>query len=251
MGLVGLMNTLKLEGEKYNIKVNTIAPVAASRLTEDILPPELLENLKPELVAPMALYLVSELCPVTGNIYNVGLGCISRAAVLTGSGAIVGDSGKIPTPEQVLARWENISSMQEGKEFRNLTEQVGDLLTAVTRPPEDTGRSAGGFATTAEIFAAMPGAFVADAGAGVNAVFQFKIAGDHGGNWFSSVKNGTCEVAAGIHERPSCTLRMKDSDFIDLMNGKLPAMQAYTSGKLKIEGDIMKSQLIEKLFRFK
>jgi putative sterol carrier protein len=44
---------------------------------------------------------------------------------------------------------------------------------------------------------------------------------------------------------------MGDADFLDLMNGKLPAMQAYTSGKLKIEGDLMKSQLIEKLFRFR
>lgn len=250
MGLVGLMNTLKLEGERYHIKVNTIAPVAASRLTEDILPSELLENMKPELVAPMALYLVSEHCPVTGNIYNVGMGCISRAAVLTGSGTIVGNSGKIPTPEEVLAQWEKIFSLKDGKEYHNLTEQVGDLLTADTRPPEDANRLSAGFATTAEVFAAMPGAFVVNAGAGVNAVFQFKIGGDHGGDWFSSVKDGTCEVAAGVHEKPSCTLRMKDLDFLDLMNGKLPAMQAYTSGKLKIEGDIMKSQLIEKLFKF-
>ena len=72
MGLVGLMNTLKLEGQKHNIKVNTIAPLAASRLTQDILSPDVIEKLKPELVAPMALYLVSEQCPVSGNIYNVG-----------------------------------------------------------------------------------------------------------------------------------------------------------------------------------
>jgi NAD(P)-dependent dehydrogenase (short-subunit alcohol dehydrogenase family) len=130
MGLVGLMNTLKLEGEKYNIRVNTIAPVAASRLTEDILPPDFLDKLKPELVAPMAVYLVSEQCPVSGNIYNVGMGCVNRAAILTGPGAIVGDSGQIPTPEQVLAQWDKISSLKEAKEYQSVTEQVGDLINA-------------------------------------------------------------------------------------------------------------------------
>ena len=124
------MNTLKLEGEKYNIRVNTIAPVAASRLTEDILPPDFLDKLKPELVAPMALYMVSEQCPVSGNIYNVGMGCVNRAAILTGPGAVVGDSGQIPTPEQVLAQWDKISSLKEAKEYQSVTEQVGDLLNA-------------------------------------------------------------------------------------------------------------------------
>ena len=57
-------------------------------------------------------------------------------------------------------------------------------------------------------------------------------------------------MKAGAHEKPTCTLKMSSGDFLDLMNAKLPAMQAYTSGKLKIEGDIIKSQLIEKLFRF-
>ncbi|MCP4628194.1 MAG: SDR family NAD(P)-dependent oxidoreductase [bacterium] len=130
MGLVGLMNTLKLEGEKYNIRINTIAPVAASRLTEDILPPDFLNKLKPELVAPMAVYLVSEQCPVSGNIYNVGMGCVNRAAILTGPGAVVGNSGQIPTPEQVLAQWDKISSLKKAREYQSVTEQVGDLLNA-------------------------------------------------------------------------------------------------------------------------
>ena len=64
------------------------------------------------------------------------------------------------------------------------------------------------------------------------------------------IKDATCRVEAGVHEKPGCTLKMDGGDFLDMMNGKLPAMQAYTSGKLKIEGDIMKSQLIEKIFNW-
>ncbi|MEZ4602449.1 MAG: SCP2 sterol-binding domain-containing protein [Desulfobacterales bacterium] len=56
-------------------------------------------------------------------------------------------------------------------------------------------------------------------------------------------------VNQGTHEKPTCTLKIGASDFVDMIGGVLPAMQAYTSGKLKIEGDVMKSQLIEKLFK--
>ncbi len=139
MGLVGLMNTLKLEGQKHNIKVNTIAPLAASRLTQDVLPPDLIENLKPELVAPMALYLVSENCPVSGNIYNAGMGCFNRAAIVTGPGAVVGDGLEIPDPEQLLAQWEKVSSLKGAKEYWNATEQVGDVLKAFSKSTTEDG----------------------------------------------------------------------------------------------------------------
>jgi hypothetical protein len=55
------MNTLKLEGQKYNVKVNTVAPLAASRLTEDVFPPDFYEKTKPEFVAPIVMYLCSEI----------------------------------------------------------------------------------------------------------------------------------------------------------------------------------------------
>lgn len=133
MGLVGLMNTLKLEGEKLNIKVNTIAPVAVSRLTADILPPEFLDQLKPELVAPMALYLVSEQCPVSGHIYNAGMGCFNRAGLATGAGAVVGDGRQVPDAEQLLALWEKVTDLKGAKVYWNATEQVGDILQALSK----------------------------------------------------------------------------------------------------------------------
>ncbi len=96
MGLVGLMNTLKLEGAKYDIKVNTVAPIAASRLMSDIIPPEVLEKMKPEFVAPLVLFLSSEKCPVTGRIYNAGVGYYGRAAMMTSPGTVIGDGKKVP-----------------------------------------------------------------------------------------------------------------------------------------------------------
>jgi putative sterol carrier protein len=250
MALIGLMNTLKLEGQKYNIKVNTVAPVAASRLTEDVLPPDFFEKLKPEFVAPMVLYLSSEECPVTGNIYNAGMGCYNRAAIVTGPGTVIGKGQDIPTPEQVVDAWEDIASLKNAKEYTQLNEQIGDLLAAFTPKKTETVEPAatdGG--SVADVFNAMADTFNADAAEGVDIIFQFCISGKDGGDWACIIKDKTCTIDVGMNEQAVCTLKMEDNDFLDMMTGKLPAMQAYTSGKLQIEGDIMKSQLIEKLFK--
>ena len=64
-----------------------------------------------------------------------------------------------------------------------------------------------------------------------------------------AVKDGTCKVDTGVHAKPNTTIKMAGTDFLAMMSGKMTAMQAYTSGKIKIEGDLMKSQLIEKIFK--
>jgi putative sterol carrier protein len=81
-------------------------------------------------------------------------------------------------------------------------------------------------------------------------IFQFSISGEAGGDWHVTVKDGDCEVEEGVHSKPTTTIKMTDEDFIEYVSGRLPAMQAYTAGRLKVEGDLMKSQLIEKIFKF-
>lgn len=106
LALVGLMKTLALEGAKYNVKVNTIAPVAATRMTEDLpIPPEIMARLGPETVSPAALYLVSEGAP-TNLILNAGGGGFAAAHVtLTRGISVAADQ---LTPETVAAHIDRI-----------------------------------------------------------------------------------------------------------------------------------------------
>lgn len=127
MGLVGLTNVLKIEGEKYNVRINVLAPIAASRLTQDVMPPEFFEKMKPDFVAPAVLYMCSEQCTDSGMIINAALGYFSRSAVLTGPGAILSDGKKIPTPEEVMESWDKITSLDAPKYFKMLPEMFGEL----------------------------------------------------------------------------------------------------------------------------
>ena len=131
VALVGFMNTLKLEGGKYNIKVNTVAPSAASRLTEDVLPPDLFEQLKPEFVMPLVVYLCSEECPVSGNIYHAMSNSYNRIALLTNAGIATTDGKKVPTVEEVVAKWDKVVNMAGAKEFPQLNDLTMAMLGAI------------------------------------------------------------------------------------------------------------------------
>ncbi len=247
--LVGLMNTLKLEGMKYNIHINTIAPIAASRLTEDVMPPELFEKSKPEFVVPLVMVLCSEACQESGGIFNCGMGYFNRAAVLTGSAVQLGDQNNPPTPELIHENWGKINSIEGAQELKEANSAVFALIAPPRTDPVEDETAAQGRGSVTGIFENMRKTFKADAAAGVDVVFQFNISGAGGGDWHCVIKDNTCTIESGVHAKPACTLKMADADFLAMMEGTLPSMQAYTSGKLRIDGDIMKSQLLEKLFK--
>lgn len=101
MGLVGLMKTLALEGARNQVHVNAIAPLAATRMTENLMPPEILAKIQPEAVSPAALYLVSEGAP-TNVILNAGGGGFEASHVTITPG--IHADGDALTPETVAAR---------------------------------------------------------------------------------------------------------------------------------------------------
>ncbi len=124
-GLVGLMNVVNIEGAKYNIKANTIAPVAASRLTEDVMPPEIFQKLKPEYVTPIVAYLSSEENQDSGMIFNCGAGWYSRAAIMCMPGVALGDGKRDIPVDEIKENWNKIKSLEGGKPIGSVAETFG------------------------------------------------------------------------------------------------------------------------------
>lgn len=139
MGLIGLANTLALEGEKYNIHTNVIVPTAASRLTEDIIHPDLFTQLKPELIAPVVAWLCHENCPDNGSIIDAAAGWAGKTHVVRSTGCILRKNlNEMVTPEAVQDNWENVTDMSEAKHLNSIGEATGELFNHLEKMREGT-----------------------------------------------------------------------------------------------------------------
>ena len=111
MGVVGMMNKLELEGAKYYIHVNALEPVAGTRMTEDLMPPEAEALLTPESVTPAVVFMSSDQAP-SGQIICAGAGVFAAAQVVETPGK---RRGLDAAAEDVAANWEEISDLTEAK----------------------------------------------------------------------------------------------------------------------------------------
>jgi NAD(P)-dependent dehydrogenase (short-subunit alcohol dehydrogenase family) len=111
-GLVGLINTLAIEGAKYGVTANAVAPLAATRMTADIAPQEMLDKLNPDLVAPAVGYLVSEGNQDTGSVFVVGGGLVQRVAQFQNDGVTFTAP---PSLTEISARWAEINDISAAK----------------------------------------------------------------------------------------------------------------------------------------
>ena len=129
LGIVGFMNSLKLEGEKYKIFINTVAPLAATKLAgpSGIFREELVTLLKPELVAPLVAYLCSEQCRTTGDIICAGGGYYAKVQVVEGGGIRLSPEQEI-TPEMIAEKYSEISKMERAVGFKSTKDELGVVL---------------------------------------------------------------------------------------------------------------------------
>ena len=128
MGLVGLSNVLAVEGAKNNIKSNVIAPIARTRMTEDLLGP-MAEHVKPDCVTPLTVYLCSEQCEVTHSIYSVGGGRYARIFIGMGKGWFNG-VGKAASVEEIASNWDAIHSDADYVIPDSIAEEMKALIEA-------------------------------------------------------------------------------------------------------------------------
>jgi len=130
MGIVGLARTLYLEGAKYNIRVNSLAPTAGTRMTEDIFPDEAFKAFSPESVVPAALFLVTDDAP-TNAIVGAGAGVFQSAWVTMNSGVLLPEGER--SVEGFAAAWDQISDRSGDRVIQNGMEQSMHAIELVTK----------------------------------------------------------------------------------------------------------------------
>lgn len=126
MAVAGLMNTLCIEGEKYDIKINCIAPTAATRMTEDLMPPEVLAMLEPKEITPAVLFLCSNKAP-THRIVLAGAGCYAMVRLMESEGVYLDEDER--NVDGVAAHFEQIGNMDNAREILAGGDHVTKILT--------------------------------------------------------------------------------------------------------------------------
>ncbi|WP_414431041.1 SDR family oxidoreductase [Alcanivorax sp. IL3] len=126
MAVAGLMNTLCIEGEKYDIKVNCIAPTAATRMTEDLMPPEVLAMLEPKEITPAVLFLCSNKAP-THRIVLAGAGCYAMVRLMESEGVYLDEDKR--NVDGVASHFEQIGNMDNAREILAGGDHVTKILT--------------------------------------------------------------------------------------------------------------------------
>ena len=127
LGLYGLTRTLALEGRKNNILVNAIAPTGGTRMTEGLIPPDIFELLKPELVSPLVVYLGSEECQESSALYEVGGGWIGKARWERSLGASF-DPRTGFSPQDVAAQWQTINDFSNAVHPEDNVEALREMM---------------------------------------------------------------------------------------------------------------------------
>lgn len=279
MGLIGLSNTLAVEGAKYNIHSNVIIPIAASQLTADVIPEQLLSRLAPAYVAPVVAYLCHESCKETGGTFEASGGWVARYKLHRSKGKVFQDEMSL---EELDRNWKDLTSMEGGAYFVNITEHLSSIIDSLDKNKPAPVRSSP-LSTEAElqakgadennnnddaIFQSIPtSGYKCDLLFNIidyrmkeepelidqlKAVFQYNITqnGKHITTWTADTKHDLAVYNSEPRNnvKPDCTVTVDDDDFVKIMVGKLNPQRAFIMGKLNIKGNVLLLQKLNTLW---
>ncbi len=105
--------------------------------------------------------------------------------------------------------------------------------------------------TISDLMSKMPGAFLPEKAAGLDAVIQFKFTGAEPGDWYAIIKDGKCAVAQGDAPTPKMTLTADSADYIKIFTGELDGMKAFMEGKIKLGGDLNLAMKLMQMFKIR
>jgi len=138
LGLFGFANTLAIEGRKKGIVVNTVAPLAGSRLTETVLPPNLIEALRPEYVSPLVAYLCHESCHDTGGLYEVGGGFFGKLRFERAKGKLL-RLGREMRIEDIEKSWKQITGFEDRTVPTDIMQSMAPIMENIEAGPSKGG----------------------------------------------------------------------------------------------------------------
>jgi putative sterol carrier protein len=270
MALFGFANALAIEGAKYNVFTNTIAPNAGSRMTETIMPAEVVQALKPDYVAPIVLYLSHDSCQENVSLFEVGGGYCAKLRWERAAGALFPLNQKI-TPEMFQKDWDKVTDFKNSTHPANQRESsmvVMSNLSTATDSSTDSAPPASSASSNSTVFSQLKSGSLfeqiqsglkenADLSKKLNATIKWRITDAKDKNkilatvvlYLKETPGKVTAVAADDKDsKADVTLTVSDEDLVGIASGKLNAQQMFFQKKLQITGNIMLSQKLEVLF---
>lgn len=241
----GFTQALAKEGESRNIKANTIAPIAGTRMTETVLAQDLITALKPDYVAALVGYLAHDSCEETGGLFEVGAGYVAKLRWERSKGIAL-DFDKVTT-ENIASQWDKVVDFTDAQHPETLNDTLCEMMNNIERNQteltEDNAKAKDIFQMMIDYLEMGEGKDLVDK---VGAIFEFnmkeKKSGPVIGTWTVDLKNAPPKCIEGKGtEKPDATFTMVEDDFKLICLGKLNPQMGFMQGKIKIKGNIGKA----------
>ena len=255
--LHGLTKTLAKEGAKYNINVNSIAPIAATRMTKGLMTEEILEAIQPRFIIPLVAYLCHDSCEESGSMLEAGGGWVTKLRWQRAQGV----SHKLDfTPEDVKSNWAKITDFGGENDYpESLNDSIMKMVDHygkqkessqnTTKTSDKQAQAPSSQWKSAEIYALMKAyidhGFAKKAVKKCNAVYQFSILDKKKGKevfaFWVDVRESSQGAGEGTNKNADATFVMADADFYKMCLGKLNPQMAFIRRTMRIKGNFKKA----------